>query len=95
MNDDEQSDIRNKKLGFIFLQQYNLIPKLTVLENVEVPLMYGGVSKSHRRQRAMEALDKVGLASKYKNLPLSSPAAQQRRVSIAKEPWWKPFSHPG
>ena len=83
MNDDEQSDIRNKKLGFIF-QQYNLIPKLTVVENVEVPLMYGGVSKSHRRQRAMEALDKVGLASKYKNLPSQLSGGQQQRVSIAR-----------
>ena len=83
MKDDEQSEIRNKMLGFIF-QQYNLIPKLNVLENVEVPLMYGGIPKAQRRKRAMEALERVGLAAKYKNLPTQLSGGQQQRVSIAR-----------
>ncbi len=83
MRDDEQSEIRNKMLGFVF-QQYNLIPKLTVLENVEIPLMYGNVSKEERRRRAMEVLERVGLAEKYKNLPSQLSGGQQQRVSIAR-----------
>jgi len=83
MEDDEQAQIRNKMLGFIF-QQYNLIPKLTVLENVELPLLYAGISASERRERAMTSLDKVGLASKYKNLPSQLSGGQQQRVSIAR-----------
>lgn len=83
MNDDEQSEIRNKMLGFVF-QQYNLIPKLTVVENVELPLMYGSISKSERRKRALEELERVGLADKYKNLPSQLSGGQQQRVSIAR-----------
>ena len=74
MDDDQQAEIRNKMLGFIF-QQYNLIPKLTVLENVELPLLYGGVGAEERRRRAMEALERVGLADKGRTCPASSPAA--------------------
>ena len=77
------AEIRNKMLGFIF-QQYNLLPKLTVLENVEVPLMYAGVSKPERRQRALAALEIVGLASKLKNMPNQLSGGQQQRVSIAR-----------
>ena len=77
------AEIRNKMLGFIF-QQYNLLPKLTVLENVEVPLMYAGVPKPARRQRAIEALEVVGLASKLKNMPNQLSGGQQQRVSIAR-----------
>ena len=83
MDDDQQSVIRNKMLGFIF-QQYNLIPKLNVLENVELPLLYGGVSERERRERALSALDRVGLASKYKNRPNQLSGGQQQRVSIAR-----------
>ena len=68
MKDDQQAEIRNKMLGFIF-QQYNLIPKLTVLENVELPLLYSGADSTDRRQAAMKALERVGLADKCKNLP--------------------------
>ena len=89
MNDDEQSEIRNKMLGFVF-QQYNLIPKLTVLENVELPLMYGNVAKTERRRRAMEELERVGLAEKYKNLPAQLSGGQQQRVSIARAMVGKP-----
>ena len=68
MDDDQQAEIRNKMLGFIF-QQYNLIPKLTVLENVELPLLYAGVGAEERKERAVAALGRVGLADKQKNLP--------------------------
>ena len=77
------AEIRNKMLGFIF-QQYNLLPKLTVLENVEVPLMYAGVPKPERRQRALDALEVVGLASKLRNMPNQLSGGQQQRVSIAR-----------
>ena len=83
MNDDQQAEIRNKMLGFIF-QQYNLIPKLTVLENVELPLLYAALPAEERRRRAMEALEKVGLADKYRNLPSQLSGGQQQRVSIAR-----------
>ena len=81
--DDELAKVRNKMLGFIF-QQYNLIPKLTVIENVALPLLYGGVKESEQKKRALEALDKVGLKSKAKNLPSQLSGGQQQRVSIAR-----------
>ncbi|MEG2119966.1 MAG: ABC transporter ATP-binding protein, partial [Pseudoflavonifractor sp.] len=83
MDDDQQAEIRNKMLGFIF-QQYNLIPKLNVLENVELPLLYGGANAAQRREAAMAALNRVGLADKYKNLPSQLSGGQQQRVSIAR-----------
>ena len=83
MEDDQQADIRNKMLGFIF-QQYNLIPKLSVLENVERPLLYAGVPADQRRERAIRSLERVGLADKKKNLPSQLSGGQQQRVSIAR-----------
>ena len=83
MDDDQQAEIRNKMLGFIF-QQYNLIPKLTVQENVELPLLYAGVSAAERRERASRSLKRVGLESKGKNLPSQLSGGQQQRVSIAR-----------
>ena len=83
MDDDRQAEIRNKMLGFIF-QQYNLIPKLTVLENVELPLLYAGMDAGERRQRALRALERVGLADKSRNLPSQLSGGQQQRVSIAR-----------
>ena len=83
MDDDQQAVIRNKMLGFIF-QQYNLIPKLNVLENVELPLLYAGVDAAERRERAMSALSRVGLTDKGKNLPSQLSGGQQQRVSIAR-----------
>ena len=83
MEDDQQAEIRNKMLGFIF-QQYNLIPKLSVLENVELPLLYSGADAATRRQAAMKALERVGLADKCKNLPNQLSGGQQQRVSIAR-----------
>ncbi|MBQ3124501.1 MAG: ABC transporter ATP-binding protein [Clostridia bacterium] len=80
---DELAEVRNKMLGFVF-QQYNLIPKLTVLENVGLPLLYGGCSESEQRERAMVALQRVGLGDKAKNLPSQLSGGQQQRVSIAR-----------
>ncbi|MGN0162949.1 MAG: ABC transporter ATP-binding protein [Candidatus Ornithomonoglobus sp.] len=81
--EDELADVRNKMLGFIF-QQYNLIPKLTVIENVQLPLLYAGLSEKEQRKRAMLALRRVGLESKAKNLPAQLSGGQQQRVSIAR-----------
>ena len=83
MNDDQQAEIRIKMLGFIF-QQYNLIPKLTVRENVELPLLYAGIGAEERRRRAEESLERVGLAGKERNLPSQLSGGQQQRVSIAR-----------
>ena len=82
MNKNQLAEIRNELLGFIF-QQYNLLPKLNLAENVEVPLMYAGVSKAERRQRAREALEQVGLGSKWRHKPMELSGGQQR-VSIAR-----------
>ena len=83
MDDDQQAEIRNKMLGFIF-QQYNLIPKLSVLENVELPLLYAGGPAEERRERAIHSLERVGLADKRKHLPSQLSGGQQQRVSIAR-----------
>lgn len=83
MSDDEQAEIRNKTLGFIF-QQYNLIPKLNVLENVELPLIYKGIHEKDRVELAIEALKKVGIESKKHNMPSQLSGGQQQRVSIAR-----------
>lgn len=83
MNKNELAEIRNEKLGFIF-QQYNLLAKLNLLENVEVPLMYAGASRKERSRRAKEALESVGLGDKLKNLPSQLSGGQQQRVSIAR-----------
>ena len=83
MSDDELADIRNEMIGFIF-QQYNLLPKLNLLENVELPLLYAGMPAEMRRERAMESLKRVGLEDKWKNLPKQLSGGQQQRVSIAR-----------
>ncbi len=80
---DELADVRNKMLGFIF-QQYNLLPKLTVLENVELPLLYAGVKDAERKKRALASLDRVGLKAKAGNYPSQLSGGQQQRVSIAR-----------
>lgn len=82
-SDDELAMVRNKMLGFIF-QQYNLLPKLSVEENVALPLLYGGYSDREQKKRAHAALKKVGLETKAKNLPTQLSGGQQQRVSIAR-----------
>ena len=76
-------NIRNKMLGFIF-QQYNLLPRLNLLENVEVPLVYANISRAERHKLAKDVLEKVGLGDKLKNLPNQLSGGQQQRVSIAR-----------
>ena len=83
MNKNQLAEIRNKMLGFIF-QQYNLLPKLTLLENVEVPLMYAGMPRSERHERAKIALEMVGLGNKLRHKPAQLSGGQQQRVSIAR-----------
>ena len=83
MEDDQQAEIRNKMLGFIF-QQYNLLPKLSLMENVEVPLVYAGVPRGERHRRAAAALERVGLGDKLRNKPNQLSGGQQQRVSIAR-----------
>ena len=83
MSKNELAEIRNEMLGFIF-QQYNLLPKLTLLENVELPLIYAGISPAEQRQRAKEALEQVGLGAKLANKPSQLSGGQQQRASIAR-----------
>ena len=82
MDDDELAEVRNKMIGFIF-QQYNLLPKLSVLANVELSMVYAGIPKNERRERAMQALVRVGLEDKLKNLPSHFPE-DSSSVSIAR-----------
>ena len=79
----ELASIRNEKLGFIF-QQYNLLPKLTLLENVEVPLVYAGIPAAQRHATAKAALERVGLGNKLKNLPNQLSGGQQQRTAIGR-----------
>ena len=83
LSDDELSDIRNREIGFIF-QGFNLIPNLTALENVELPLIYRGVSKSVREELSVEALKKVGLEHRMNHKPSEMSGGQQQRVAIAR-----------
>lgn len=83
LSDDELSDIRNREIGFIF-QGFNLIPNLTALENVELPLIYRGVSKSVREELSVEALKKVGLEHRMDHKPSEMSGGQQQRVAIAR-----------
>ncbi len=83
MNKNELAEIRNELLGFVF-QQYNLLPKLNLIENVEVPLMYAGVPRGEQRERARLALEQVGLGDKLRHRPSQLSGGQQQRVSIAR-----------
>ena len=83
LSDNQLADIRNKMIGFVF-QQYNLLPRMNLLENVELPLLYAHVSNHEREKRAMEALEKVGLAEKAKQMPNQLSGGQQQRVSTAR-----------
>lgn len=83
MDEDELAAIRNKMIGFIF-QQYHLLPKINILENVELPLLYGGKNKNERKVAALTALDQVGIKEKWHNYPNQLSGGQQQRVSIAR-----------
>lgn len=82
-SDSKLAEIRNKKIGFIF-QSYNLLPKLNILENVELPLLYLGYPSKKIREKAMEAIEKVGLTSHIKHKPSELSGGQMQRVAIAR-----------
>lgn len=83
MNDNELADIRNQEIGFVF-QQFNLLPRLTALENVALPLIYAGVTKKERTERALEMLEKVNLADRHHHKPNELSGGQIQRVAIAR-----------
>jgi putative ABC transport system ATP-binding protein len=82
-SDGRLAEMRNEKIGFVF-QSFNLLGKFTVLENVELPMIYSGVSKKERRDRAVAAVERVGLMDRAKNTPLQLSGGQMQRVAIAR-----------
>ena len=88
-SENELAAIRNEKIGFVF-QSFNLIPKLTAEENVELPLIYQGIDPVDRREMAMEALGRVGLAERFRHKPTQMSGGQQQRVAIARAIATKP-----
>lgn len=83
LDENELAHIRNKEIGFVF-QSFQLLPRLSALENVELPLIYAGVAPQERKQRAQLIMERVGLGDKLKNLPTQLSGGQQQRVAIAR-----------
>ena len=83
MTDNQLAEVRNKEIGFVF-QTFNLLPRSTALENVALPLVYAGVSKSEREERAMKALSDVGLGDRVKHRPNELSGGQRQRVAVAR-----------
>jgi len=82
-SDDELADFRRRRIGFVF-QSFQLLPRLTALQNVELPMIYAGVGRSERRARATELLERVGLGSRMGHKPTQLSGGQQQRVAIAR-----------
>ena len=83
LDDDQLADLRNRELGFVF-QQFHLLPQLSALDNVMLPMVYAGVPADERRERAREALERVGLARRLENRPNQLSGGQQQRVAVAR-----------
>lgn len=83
LSDDQLADLRNRDLGFVF-QQFHLLPQLSALDNVILPMVYAGVPAAERRQRAQAALERVGLGQRLNNKPNQLSGGQQQRVAIAR-----------
>ena len=83
LSDNKLAFVRNKEIGFVF-QSFNLLPKINLVENVELPMVYAGISAKERKERALEALQKVGLGERVKHKPNEISGGQRQRVAIAR-----------